>query len=40
MAKSAAEKDQLNQDIETMIKSLPKFDDIDSAKSKIQNFIK
>ena len=40
MAKSKAEKDQLNQDIELMIKSLPKFDDINSAKSKIQNFIK
>ena len=40
IAKSIAEKQALNQDIETMIKSLPKFDDINSAKSKIQNFIK
>jgi predicted kinase len=39
MAKSKAEKDQLNKDIESMVKTLPKFDDIDSAKSKIQNFI-
>jgi dephospho-CoA kinase len=40
MAKSKAEKDALNQDIESMVKSLPKFNDISSAKSKIQNFIK
>ena len=40
MAKSKAEKDQLNQDIESMVKTLPKFDDISSAKSKIQNFTK
>lgn len=39
MAKSKAEKDQLNQDIESMVKTLPKFDDTSSAKSKIQNFI-
>jgi len=39
MAKSKAEKDQLNKDIESMVKTLPKFDDISSAKSKIQNFI-
>jgi predicted kinase len=39
MAKSRAEKDQLNKDIESMVKTLPKFDDISSAKSKIQNFI-
>ena len=39
MAKSKAEKDALNQDIESMVKTLPKFDDISSAKSKIQNFI-
>jgi predicted kinase len=39
MAKSKAEKDVLNQDIESMVKTLPKFDDISSAKSKIQNFI-
>jgi len=40
MAKSKAEKDQLNQDIKSMVKTLPKFDDISSAKSKIQNFTK
>jgi predicted kinase len=39
MAKSKAEKDQLNKDIESMVKTLPKFDDLSSAKSKIQNFI-
>ena len=39
MAKSKAEKDQLNKDIESMVKTLPEFDDISSAKSKIQNFI-
>lgn len=39
MAKSKAEKEQLNKDIESMVKTLPKFDDISSAKSKIQNFI-
>jgi predicted kinase len=39
MAKSRAEKDQLNKDIESMVKTLPKFDDLSSAKSKIQNFI-
>lgn len=39
MAKSKAEKEQLNKDIESMVKTLPKFDNISSAKSKIQNFI-
>jgi predicted kinase len=39
MAKSRAEKDQLNKDIESMVKTLPKFDDLSSTKSKIQNFI-
>jgi predicted kinase len=39
MAKSKAEKDQLNKDIESMVKTLPEFDDLSSAKSKIQNFI-
>ena len=39
MAKSKAEKDALNKDIELMVKTLPEFDDISSAKSKIQNFI-
>lgn len=40
IAKSKSEKYQLNQDIESMVKTLPKFDDISSAKFKIQNFIK
>lgn len=39
IAKSKAEKEQLNKDIELMVKTLPKFDNISSAKSKIQNFI-
>jgi dephospho-CoA kinase len=39
MAKSVAEKEALNKEIEVMIKKLPEFDSIDSAKSKIQNFI-
>jgi dephospho-CoA kinase len=40
MAKSKAEKDALNKEIEVMIKKLPEFDSVDSAKSKIQNFMK
>lgn len=40
MAKSKAEKDALNKDIEVMVQKLPEFDSVDSAKSKIQNFIK
>lgn len=39
MAKSKAEKEALNKEIEVMVKQLPEFDSIDSAKSKIQNFI-
>lgn len=39
MAKSKAKKDALNKDIESMVKTLPKFDDINSTKSKIKNFI-
>lgn len=39
MAKSVAEKEDLNKEIEVMVKQLPEFDSIDSAKSKIQNFI-
>jgi len=39
MAKSVAEKEALNKEIEVMVKQLPEFDSIDSAKSKIQNFI-
>jgi dephospho-CoA kinase len=40
MAKSKAEKDALNKEIEVMVKKLPEFDSVDSAKSKIQNFMK
>ena len=40
MAKSKAEKDALNKDIEVMVQKLPEFNSVDSAKSKIQNFIK
>jgi dephospho-CoA kinase len=40
MAKSKAEKDALNKDIEIMVKKLPEFYSVDSAKSKIQNFMK
>jgi len=39
IAKSVASKEALNKDIEIMVKKLPEFDSIDSAKSKIQNFI-
>ena len=39
MAKSRAEKEALNKEIEVMVKQLPEFDSVDSAKSKIQNFI-
>jgi dephospho-CoA kinase len=39
IAKSKAEKDALNKEIEVMVNKLPEFDDISSAKSKIQNFI-
>ena len=39
IAKSANEKEQINRDIESMVKTLPEFDDMSSAKAKIQNFI-
>jgi dephospho-CoA kinase len=39
MAKSRAEKEALTKEIEVMVKQLPEFDSVDSAKSKIQNFI-
>jgi dephospho-CoA kinase len=39
MAKSRADKEALNKEIEVMVKQLPEFDSVDSAKSKIQNFI-
>jgi len=38
-AKSDADKSQLNRDIEQMVKTLPKFDTLDSAKQKINTFI-
>jgi dephospho-CoA kinase len=39
IAKSKAEKDALNKEIEVMVNKLPEFDSINSAKSKLQNFI-
>ena len=39
MAKSKAEKEQMNKDIETIIQNIPSFDTVDQAKSKITNFI-
>jgi predicted kinase len=39
-AKSDAEKAQLNKDIESMVKQLPKFDSMDTAKNKIDEFIR
>lgn len=38
-AKSDADKAQLNRDVEQMVKTLPKFDTLDSAKQKINTFI-
>ena len=38
-AKSGADKAQLNRDIEQMVKTLPKFDTLDSAKQKINTFL-
>jgi hypothetical protein len=38
-AKSDAEKEQLNKDIESMVTKLPEFDTIESAKSTINKFI-
>lgn len=40
MAKSKAEKDAINKDIEIMVNKLPEFNSVNTAKSKIQNFIK
>lgn len=37
-AKSDAEKEQLNKDIESMVNKLPEFDSIDTAKNKINEF--
>jgi predicted kinase len=39
-AKSKADAEQLNKDIQDLIKSTSKFDTIDQAKSKVQQFIK
>ena len=38
-AKSDADKAQLNKDIESMVKQLPKFDTLDTAKNKINEFV-
>ena len=38
-AKSDAEKAKLNKDIESMVKQLPEFDSIDTAKKKINEFV-
>jgi predicted kinase len=38
-AKSDADKAQLNKDIESMVKQLPEFDSIDTAKNKINEFV-
>ena len=38
-AKSDADKAQLNRDVEQMVKTLPKFDTLDSAKQKINTFL-
>jgi DNA primase catalytic subunit len=37
-AKSDAEKEQLNKDIESMVNKFPEFDSIDTAKNKINEF--
>jgi predicted kinase len=38
--KKKKEIEQMNQDIEQLVKNLPKFDSIETAKSKIQSFLK
>jgi predicted kinase len=38
-AKSEAEKQKLNSDIEALVKELPEFDTLESAKSKINEFV-
>jgi predicted kinase len=38
-AKSEAEKQKLNADIEALVKELPEFDTLESAKSKINEFV-
>jgi len=39
IAKSKADKEQLNKDIENMVKNLPEFTTMEDAKSKINEFI-
>jgi predicted kinase len=39
-AKAAADREQLNTDITQLIQNIPEFDSIDTAKTKINNFIK
>lgn len=39
-AKSQAEAEQLNKDIQDLVKTIPEFNTIDQAKSKVQQFIK
>jgi predicted kinase len=38
-AKSDAEKEQLNKDIESMVNKFPEFDTLDTAKNKINEFV-
>ena len=38
-AKAKAEREKLNADIEALVKEMPEFDTIDSAKSKINEFV-
>lgn len=38
--KSRKEKEQLNQDIENLVQSLPEFNSLEQAKQKINNFLK
>jgi hypothetical protein len=39
-AKSNADKAQLNKDIESMVNQLPEFDSIETAKNKINEFVR
>jgi hypothetical protein len=39
-AKSDADKAQLNKDIESMVNQLPEFDSLDTAKNKVNEFIR
>ena len=40
IAKTKAEKDQLNKDVEQMVKKLPQFDSLETSKTKINQFTK